>query len=123
MRFTGCAVSQGASSLSLDAASRTADERGANPLYVKGTHGAPAVTGGNKKAEDACEVLVDMDEETNREEHAVDQAEAEKMDTTIQMPEPSQYMDAEVFAAEQSQLRKEHSKANDGRKTLMVSHW
>ena len=64
-----------------------------------------------------------MDEETNREEHTVDQAEAEKMDTTIQMPEASQYMDAEVFAAEQSQLRKEHSKANDGRKTLMVSHW
>ena len=64
-----------------------------------------------------------MDEETNREGDSKNQAEAEKMDTTIQMPEPSQYTDAEAFAAEQSRLRKENSKENDGRKTLMVSHW
>ena len=97
-----------------------------NPLYVKGTHGAPAVTDCNNKEEDACEVFVDMDEETTPDEghkNKKNQAEAEMVDTTIQMPNPPQYMDAEVFAAEQSQLRKDNSKDNDGRKTLMVSHW
>ena len=95
-----------------------------NPLYVEGTHGTPTVTDGNEKEEDAFAVSVEIEEETNREAHGENQvAVAEEMDTTVQMPEPPQYMDAEVFAAEQSQLRKEHSKANDGRKTLMVSHW
>ena len=108
--------------------SLTEEERGVimkdNPLYVEGTHGTPTVTDGNEKEEDAFAVSVEIEEETNREAHGENQvAVAEEMDTTVQMPEPPQYMDAEVFAAEQSQLRKENSKDNDGRKTLMVSHW
>lgn len=97
-----------------------------NPLYVKGTHGAPAVTDGDKREEDAFEVFVDMDKETTPDEghdKKKNQAEAETTDTTVRMPNPPQYMDAEAFAAEQSRLRQENSKGNDGRKTLMVSHW
>ena len=69
------------------------------------------------------EVSVKVDEAITQEDHSNNQAEAEKLDTTIQMPDPSQYMDAEAFAAVQTRLREENSKNNDGRKTLMVSHW
>ena len=128
LRFTrggDCTILQGVSSLSLDS-SHTEEDRGGNPLYVKGTHGAPAVPDGDKKEEDALEVFVDMDKETTPDEGPNDKknrAEAETTDTTVRMPNPAQYMDAEAFAAEQSQLRQENSKGNDGRKTLMVSHW
>ena len=69
------------------------------------------------------DVSVEVDEVITQEDHSKNQAEADKMDTTIQMPEPSQYMDAEAFAAEQARLRENNSKANNGKKTLMVSHW
>ena len=68
----------------------------------------------------------DMDKETTPDEghdKKKNQAEAETTDATVRMPNPPQYMDPVAFAAEQSRLRKENSKENDGRKTLMVSHW
>ena len=111
----GEGFAQGVSSLSPDSSSRTEEERILNPLFDKGTHGAPAVTDCSNKEE----VFVEMDESIVQEEHN----KADKMDTTIRLPESWQYMDAEVFVAEQIQLRKENSKDNDGRKTLMVSHW
>lgn len=83
---------------------------------VSGTHAPP------KEEKDASDVVVtlDMSEvQTNQEGIRINKAETE-----LRLPTPSQFMDAEVFAAEQAQLRDQNSKkGNDGRKTLMVSHW
>ena len=73
-----------------------------------GTHGAPAEVvslGVNE---------LRTSEEGDRNHNA---------ETQLRLPMPSQFKDAEAFATEQAQLRNQNLKGNDGRKTLMISHW
>ena len=73
-----------------------------------GTHGAPVGV-----------VSLDMtDLQTNEEGGRNHNAE-----TQLRLPMPSQFKDAEAFATEQAQLRNQNLEGNDGRKTLMISHW
>ena len=43
--------------------------------------------------------------------------------SNIRLPEPSQYVNADVFVNEQGLLREQNRKRHNGLNVLMISHW